>query len=87
VSRTVIIEAVQRFAACVIEITAPPDVLAVRLGARGREVAADVAMRLARSISLPSDVHVETVMNDGSVAEGAARFVAALNRAASDAPQ
>ena len=87
VSRTVVIEAVQRFAAHVIEITAPPDVLAVRLGARGREGAADVATRLARSIPLPGDVHVETVMNDGSVPEGAARFVAALNRAASAVPR
>ncbi len=86
VSRTVIREAVERFAARAIEITAPPDVLAARLGARGREGATDVAMRLARSVPLPSDVQVETVMNDGSVAEGAARLVAALNRAASAAP-
>lgn len=86
VSRTVIDEAVQRFAASVIEITAPPEMLAARLGARGREGPADVAMRLARSISLPSDVHVETVINDGSVAEGAARLVAALNRVVSAAP-
>lgn len=86
VSRTVISEAVQRFAARVVEITAPPEALAARLGARGREGAADVAMRLARSIPLPSDVHLETVINDGSVAEGAARLVAALNRAASAAP-
>src|SRR5579863_6477078 len=41
VSRTVIAEAVQRFAARVIEITASPAVLAARLGARGREDAAD----------------------------------------------
>ncbi|HTI84328.1 MAG TPA: phosphonate metabolism protein/1,5-bisphosphokinase (PRPP-forming) PhnN [Acetobacteraceae bacterium] len=86
VSRTVVIEAVQRFAARVIEITAPPDVLAARLGARGREAAADVAIRLARSIPLPCGVQVETVLNDGSVAEGAERFVAALNRAASTVP-
>lgn len=87
VSRTVIREAVQRFAARLIEITAPPEVLAVRLGTRGREDAADAAMRLARHIALPGDVHVETVMNDGSIAEGAARLVAALNRAASDVPR
>ena len=86
VSRTVISEAVRRFTARVIEITAPPDVLAVRLGARGREDAADVAKRLVRSVALPSNVRVETVMNDGSIDEGAARFVAALSRAASDVP-
>lgn len=86
VSRTVIAEAVRRFAARVIEITAPPAVLAARLGARGREGAADVMERLARTVPLPADVHVETVINDGSVAEGVARFLAALNRAASHAP-
>ena len=86
VSRTVIVEAVHRFDARVIEVTAPPEVLAARLGARGREGTADVAMRLARSISLPGDVRVETVVNDRSVAEGVARFVAALNRAASAVP-
>lgn len=86
VSRTVIAEAVRRFAARVIEITAPPAVLAARLGARGREGAADVMERLARTVLLPNGVHVETVINDGSVAEGVARFLAALNRAASHAP-
>lgn len=86
VSRTVIGDAVHRFDARVIEVTAPPEVLATRLRARGREGAADVATRLARSIPLPSGVHVETVVNDGSVAEGVARLVAALNRAASAVP-
>jgi ribose 1,5-bisphosphokinase len=86
VSRTVIAEAVRRFAAKVIEITAPPAVLAARLGARGREGAADVTERLARTVPLPADVHVETVLNDGTVAEGVARFLVALNRAASCVP-
>jgi ribose 1,5-bisphosphokinase len=86
VSRTVIAEAVRRFAAKVIEVTAPPAVLASRLGARGREGAADVTERLARAILLPADVQVDTVINDGSVAEGVARFLAALNRAASRVP-
>jgi phosphonate metabolism protein PhnN/1,5-bisphosphokinase (PRPP-forming) len=86
VSRTVIAEAVQRFAARVIEITVPPAVLAARLGARGRENAADVTERLARTVPLPADVHVETVINDSSVAEGVARFLEVLNRAASHAP-
>lgn len=86
VSRTVIAEAVKRFAARVIEITAPPAVLAARLGARGREDPAEVTERLARTVALPADVHVETVINDGTVAEGVARFLAALNRAASGVP-
>src|SRR3954452_5276441 len=37
VSRTVIAEAARRFRVRVIEVTAPPDVLASRLASRGRE--------------------------------------------------
>ena len=85
VSRTVIAEAARRFQVRVIEVSAPPEVLAVRLGSRGRESDADVASRLARDVSLPTDVPVERVLNDGSVEQGVARFVAALNRAAADA--
>jgi len=82
VSRTVVAEAARRFQVRVIEITAPPDILAARLASRGREAAADVASRLARSIALPDHVPAETVVNDGPLADGVARFVAALNRAA-----
>ena len=85
VSRTVISEAARRFQVRVIEVTAPPDVLAARLGSRGREAEADVASRLARDVPLPADVMVERVLNDGSVEQGAARFIAALNRAAAGA--
>ena len=87
VSRTVIAEAAQRLAARVIEVTAPVDVLAARLALRAREAGADVATRLSRHVALPDDVDVETVMNDGSLDEGVARFLAALSRAASVAAQ
>jgi phosphonate metabolism protein PhnN/1,5-bisphosphokinase (PRPP-forming) len=87
VSRTVIAEAAQRFPVRVIEITAPPEILAARLASRRRESDADVAARLARNVALPSDVMVETVVNDGSLDVGVARFVAMLNRAASDVPR
>jgi phosphonate metabolism protein PhnN/1,5-bisphosphokinase (PRPP-forming) len=86
VSRTIIAEAARRFAVRVIEVTAPPEILAARLAARGRETAADVAARLSRSVSIPDSVAVERVMNDGSPEAGVARFVAALNRAASIVP-
>ncbi len=66
VSRTVIAEAASRFQVRVIEVTAPADVLAARLASRGRESATDVASRLARSVTLPSHVMVDTVMNDAS---------------------
>jgi ribose 1,5-bisphosphokinase len=84
-SRTIIADAADRFPVHVIEVTAPADVLAKRLASRGREQADDVAERLARNVVLPPHVPVETVMNDASVEEGLERFLAALNRAASDA--
>lgn len=87
VSRGVIADAMRRFPVRVIEITAPPEILAARLAARGREGAADVANRLARSVALPEGVEIVRVMNDASPEEGVARFLAALNRAASDARQ
>jgi ribose 1,5-bisphosphokinase len=82
VSRTVIADAALRFPARVIEVTAPVDVLAARLTSRGRESASDIAARLSRSVAVPDHVHVETVMNDASLEDGIARFLAALNRAA-----
>jgi ribose 1,5-bisphosphokinase len=85
VSRTVIADAARRFPTRVIEVTAPSDVLAARLAARARETAADVAARVSRSVPLPDHVHVETVVNDASLADGVARFLAALTRAASAA--
>jgi phosphonate metabolism protein PhnN/1,5-bisphosphokinase (PRPP-forming) len=84
-SRAVIAEAATRFPVRVIEITAPPHILAERLAARGRETAADLAGRLARTVPLPDHIDAETVVNDATPEIGAARFLAALSRAASDA--
>src|SRR5579871_4118960 len=86
VSRTVIAEAAARYTVRVVEVTAPPEVLAERLGQRGRETKGDVAARLSRHVSLPDGVPVYTVINDASVEEGVARFIAALSRAAADVP-
>jgi ribose 1,5-bisphosphokinase len=85
ISRGVIADAMRRFPVRVIEITAPPAILAARLAARGREGAADVANRLSRHVALPEGVEIVQVMNDASPEEGVARFVAALSRAAEDA--
>jgi ribose 1,5-bisphosphokinase len=82
VSRSVIAEAAARFPVQVIEITAPPEVLATRLATRGRESVADVTARLARTVARPEGIPVDTVMNDATVETGTARFLAALNRAA-----
>ena len=87
VSRGVIAAAAARFPVRVIEVTAPPQVLAERLALRGREGAIDIAARLARSVALPENVMVETVLNDATPEIGAERFVATLNRAASDVRQ
>jgi len=78
VSRGVIGEAATRHDVRVIEITAPLEVLAARLAGRGRESAGDVARRLARTATIPSGVAVTTVWNDGTLAQGIARFVAAI---------
>lgn len=82
VSRGVIAEAAVAFPVRVIEVTAPVEILARRLAARGRETAEDVARRLARDVAIPDGVGVDTVVNDGTPVEAADRFVAALNRAA-----
>ena len=71
----------------VIEVTAPPEILAERLASRRRESAADIAERLARTVPLPPNIPVDTVVNDGSLELGVTRFLAALNRAVSDVPR
>jgi ribose 1,5-bisphosphokinase len=86
VSRGVIADAASTFPVLVIEVTASTEILAQRLAARGRETADDIAKRLARDVSIPSDVAVDTVVNDGTPQEAADRFVAALIRAASPSP-
>jgi phosphonate metabolism protein PhnN/1,5-bisphosphokinase (PRPP-forming) len=82
VSRGVIAEAAKRFPTRVIEVTAPPEILARRLAERGRETTEDVAKRLAREVAIPDHVPVETVMNDGTPAAAADLFITALIRAA-----
>ena len=87
VSRAVVAEAVARFPVGVIEVGAPANVLARRLAARGREDAVDVARRLSRAIELPLPVDRERVMNDGTIEAGVRKMLAAINRAAGDAPR
>jgi phosphonate metabolism protein PhnN/1,5-bisphosphokinase (PRPP-forming) len=84
-SRAVLREANARYRLRVLNISAPIELLAARLAARGRESPADIAARLAREVALPDGLDIERVMNDADVAEGVARVLAVLNRAASDA--
>lgn len=67
----------------VIVITAPTQILAARLEARGRERPRDIEARLRRAL-LPPPPGATEVMNDATPAEGVARFLAALNRPAAD---
>lgn len=77
-SRAILDEAARLRPLQVIEVTAPPALLAERLARRGREDAASIAARLAREMPLPEGLDITRVVNDGPVAQGAARLRAAL---------
>jgi ribose 1,5-bisphosphokinase PhnN len=71
----------------VILVTAPRELLADRLAARGRESRAEIAARLDRgAFLLPPDIVPILVVNDGTVAEGIARLRAALHAARGTVP-
>lgn len=76
VSRTVVDEARKSFGQVrVILVTASHKVLEARLKARGREVPADIAERLAREEDVRPDA---VVVNEGSVESAVDAFLAAL---------
>ena len=76
VSRDVVEAARTRFDPVrVIEVTAPADVLAARLKARGREGVAAIAERLTRARIVAADA---TVINDGALEAAVAAFVGVL---------
>lgn len=81
-SRAVLPDVAASHPLTVIEVTAPAEALAARLAARGREGVADIAARLAREVPLPTGLNTRRVMNDGSVKEGAARLLEALQACA-----
>ena len=83
-SRRALPEAAARYGLLVLEITAPPAVLATRLAARGREDPDAVAARLAREAPLPPGLRVRRVVNDGPPEAGAAEVAAALLEAAGE---
>lgn len=59
----------------VVEITAPPEILARRIAARGRAQDGDLAARLAREVPVAADLRI---LNVGSPEAGAERLVAHL---------
>ena len=83
VSRTILAEIAERdLAAVIVEVSAPRDLLAERLAARGREDGAGTARRLARKgAPSPAGVPVRRVVNDGTPEAGIARMIAALSDA------
>ena len=78
VSRNVLADAAAKYPTGIIEIIAPPAILASRLAARGREDAAGVTARLARTVPLPAALAITRLVNDRSVAEGVHRLVGQL---------
>jgi phosphonate metabolism protein PhnN/1,5-bisphosphokinase (PRPP-forming) len=63
----------------VLNVTAAPEILAERIAKRGRESAADIAARLKREAPITAKTAtVIDVVNDGTLDDGAARFLAAL---------
>ncbi|HHY03243.1 MAG TPA: phosphonate metabolism protein/1,5-bisphosphokinase (PRPP-forming) PhnN [Paracoccus sp.] len=71
----------------VILVTAPPELLAARLAARGREPAPEIAQRLTRAgHGLPPGLEPVTVMNDSTPQEGARRLLAALDQGRAPRP-
>jgi ribose 1,5-bisphosphokinase len=84
VSRSVVAEALANYPSVVaLAVTAPAAVLAARLKHRGRESDEDIAERVMRPAPpLPSALTVITIENDATVADGARRFIAALQQVA-----
>jgi ribose 1,5-bisphosphokinase len=82
VSRTVIAAARARYAnVLVIEVTAPPDILAARLALRARAEDGAVAQRIARSDTIDRVEPDVTIYNTGPVEEACGVFVAAVTQA------
>jgi len=80
-SRGVLAEAAARFPLMVLEITAPLDLRAARLAARGRESVEDVARRLSREAPLPEGLDIRRVVNDGPPEQGVAAVLTVLRAA------
>lgn len=76
-SRQTIADARARFPrVAIVHVTAPDDILADRLAARGRETADAMAARLARTVTFSSDApDVIELANDGPLERGIARLV------------
>lgn len=80
-SRKVLAEMARRFPGlAVIVVTARPEVIARRLAARGRESEGEIAARLSRTAEVDPVAPIVAVDNSGALQDGAAAFVAAVER-------
>lgn len=81
-SRGVVAQARDRFANCrVIVVTAPVEVLACRLAARGRETENDIAARLRRAgAAMPEGPDVTVIDNRGDLERAVTDFLDAIAR-------
>ncbi|PIE09423.1 MAG: phosphonate metabolism protein/1,5-bisphosphokinase (PRPP-forming) PhnN [Rhodobacterales bacterium] len=78
-SRAMLAPAAEIFPALtVLNLTARPETLAVRLSARGRETAEEIAARLARTAPLPDGLAIVSVSNDGALEDTISAARAAL---------
>lgn len=87
VSRSVVKDAQARYGDCrILHITAPPEVIAARLAARGREAGEDIEARIRRSNVVTLDTEdVHTIVNDGQIDEAvdaALHFLKTITRKA-----
>lgn len=82
-SRAALPQALARFPSlAVLVITAPDDVLAARIAARGRETGPDRHARLVRQVpDLPAGLRHWRIVNDTTPEAGIARLCAALDQA------
>jgi ribose 1,5-bisphosphokinase len=84
VSRSIILEAAQRFPVVVVEITAPESLRALRLANRGRENSGAIAERLSRQVTPAAGAQLHRIMNDGSIEDGIAALATLLDRLAEE---
>lgn len=80
VSRAIISEAAARFPHVgVLNVTAPPEIIARRLAERGREAPADIAQRIARAAPrYDARIATITIVNDTTLEAAARAFTIAL---------